>query len=179
MFDTWLNQYVQFEDTDQPKLLWFPSIDKELTLEITRIEYIRICGNISKHNPLGLDRQAKKVQQVFRLSKEEITLTQALLAIDDFYEQFNGSIFSYHSSSIVEFLNNIRLAIYEYLRVMHSKVIHYYRNEKSNVRRYLYRIPEEITNDYVRAIFWDLMNDMLQPTHLPRFWSCKTLKGRY
>jgi hypothetical protein len=34
--------------------------------------------------------------------------------LDDFYERFHKDILNYHSSTIAEFLNNIRWGIYEY-----------------------------------------------------------------
>jgi hypothetical protein len=42
-FVNWLEQEIQAE-------IWLPSIDTQTTLSIKRMEFIKICGNISKHN---------------------------------------------------------------------------------------------------------------------------------
>jgi hypothetical protein len=42
-FADWLEQEVEVAT-------WFPSIDTETTLKITRISFLKMCGDISKHN---------------------------------------------------------------------------------------------------------------------------------
>lgn len=53
-FLNWLNYEVTFEK------LWFPNIFKEIDLKIKRNDFIKICGNISKHNFTRLTWQSKK-----------------------------------------------------------------------------------------------------------------------
>ena len=42
-FAAWLEQEVEVKT-------WFPSINMETTLKITRISFLKMCGDISKHN---------------------------------------------------------------------------------------------------------------------------------
>jgi hypothetical protein len=94
-FQEWLNQDVEFEHGGETRKLWFPSIEQEIALKITRKEFIKICGNISKHNPMGLNRQAKTISKIFKRNDIEIALTDALLIMGEFYEQFHDDLFSH------------------------------------------------------------------------------------
>ena len=111
-FQEWLDQDVQFECNGETQQLWFPSINQGVALKIKCHEFICICGNIPKHNPLALDRQAKTIRDIFERSGVAIEQTQALPITGEFYEQFHDNLFNYHGSSIAEFLNIIRWAIY-------------------------------------------------------------------
>ncbi len=178
-FREWLDRYVEYEHNGETREIWFPSIDQKMALKIKRSEYIEICGNISKHNPLGLDRQAGIIKRIFASNSVTIELTQALLIMDEFYQQFHGDQFSYHSSAIAEFLNNIRWGIYEYLQPLYMKSVnrHWDEHLKINAPQYIY--PDNIVNSYVRDIFWNLMNDVRSEPYMPRFVVTKFLKMRY
>lgn len=178
-FKEWLEEDVEFEHDGKIRKLWFPSIDQELALKITRAEFIKICGNISKHNPLGLDRQAKTIKKIFKRNNVQIALTEALLIMDEFYEQFHDDLLTYHSSTIAEFLNEIRWGIYEYLQPIHSKSVVFSWDEVHKMNRYRYNFPKDLNNEYVQTIFWNLMNDVRSEPYMPRFTVTRYLKMRY
>ena len=178
-FTDWLKQDVEFEHDGETRKLWFPSIKKEIALKITRMEFIRICGNVSKHNPLGLNRQAAAIRKIFDSNRIDISLTDALLIMDEFYEQFHNDLFIYHSSTIAEFLNNLRWAIYEYLQPLFSKSIEHYWNDGLKMEAYRYHYPENVNNEYIRAVFWNLMDDVRSKPFIPRFKVTRYLKMRY
>ncbi len=48
-------------------------------------------------------------------SNVSLTLDEAVLALQDFFERFHTNIFNCHASTIAEFLNEIRWGVYEYL----------------------------------------------------------------
>ena len=75
-----------------------------------------MCGDISKHNVLRSVGVAEELQQTLVASGVSVELEDAMLALGDFYERFHMDILNYHSSTIAEFLNNIRWGIYEYLQ---------------------------------------------------------------
>jgi hypothetical protein len=148
-------------------------------LQIKRAEFIKICENISKHNMLGLDRQAKTIALIFKRNGVDIELTQALLLIEEFYEQFHGDIFACHSSIVAEFLNNLRWAIYEYLGPLYEQSVEWYCNERHRANIYRYRFPCGVTNSYVREVFWHLMDDVRSEPYMPKFEVTRYLKLRY
>lgn len=170
-FVAWLEKEVVIEK------IWFPSIEVETNLSIRRIEFIKICGNISKHNFGRLSRVAKQLTDIFGRNQIELDNESALLILDEFYEWFHRNIFSYHSSVIAEFLNNIRWGIYEYLHPEFQKSIVYENDE--HPRKYRYTYPEEITNNFAKACYWDLMNDIRSAPYMSKFQVTRYLKMRY
>jgi hypothetical protein len=53
----------------------------------------------------------------------------ALLIMEEFYNQFHNDLFNYHISTIVELLNNLRWAIYEYLQPIYSQSTEFFWKE--------------------------------------------------
>lgn len=176
----WLEEDVKLENNRETKKFWFPSIDKDISLQIKRIEFIQICSNISKHNMLCLDGQANKILEIFKRNNVNIELTQALLIMEEFYEQFHNDIFIYHSSTIAEFLNNLRWEIYEYLKPLYQSSVEYYPGKYfPDQKAYKYNYPENIKNEYAKEIFWNLMNDVRSEPYIKRFKVSRYLKMRY
>lgn len=104
-FKEWLNAECVI------KKAWFPSIDTEMDMKVKRISFIKICGNISKHNFSRLDSDAREIKRIFLDNGIEIKIHDEFLLIPEFYEWFHSNILNYHSSAIAEFLNNIRWGI--------------------------------------------------------------------
>jgi hypothetical protein len=109
-FIDWLDQEVKVDD------VWLPSIDKQTTLCIARKNFLKMCGNISKHNFLRLSVVARGLQKSLAANGVSVAPEDSLLMLTDFYERFHTDIMTYHSSTIAEFLNNIRWGIYEYMQ---------------------------------------------------------------
>jgi hypothetical protein len=99
-----------------------------------------------------------------------------MLALGDFYERFHTDILNYHSSTIAEFLNNIRWGIYDYLQPELRRSIVW---EGGNPRKYHYTFPIGIESNFAKQCYWDLMNEVLQPPYVRRFQVTKWLKLRY
>jgi hypothetical protein len=178
-FTTWLNQNIELEHDGETRNFWFPTINQEIALKITRAEYIKICGNISKHNVLSLGRQAETIQRIFDKNNVTIEQTQALLIMGEFYEQFHDDLFTYHASNIAEFLNNLRWGVYEYLQPLYQQSVECYWDDRLKLNAYRYNYPDNITNHYVREIFLNLMNDVRSKPYMPRFVVTRYFKLRY
>lgn len=179
-FKEWLEEDVQLDHDGETRTFWFPSIDTDIALKIKRIEFIKICGNISKHNMLGLGRQAEIILQIFKRNEVDIELPQALLIMEEFYEQFHNDLFTYHSSAIAEFLNNIRWEIYNYLKPLFDQSIEYYPDKAFYPQLgYKYNYPENISNEYAKEIFWNLMNEIRSKPYVPKFKVSRFFKMRY
>jgi hypothetical protein len=168
-FVAWLEQEVEVPT-------WFPAINKNTVLKITRKLIVEVCGNISKHNFLRLDRMGKKLKTILESSKVPITLDDALLALADFYEQFHTNILSYHSSTIAEFLNNMRWGIYEYLQPEFQRSIVW---ETHDPPKYRYTYPTSVTTKFAKECYWELMNEVRNPPYVRRFQVTPWLKLRY
>jgi hypothetical protein len=168
-FKNWLDQEIEVN-------IWLPSIDKETRLRVERSNFLKITGNISKHNYLRAIETAEKVQEILSGSSITVDINEALLVLADFYERFHTDILNYHSSTIAEFLNNIRWGIYDYLQPEFKKSIVY---EDGHSTKYHYTYPEEIQSEFAKACYWELMNEVREEPYMRKFKVTKWLKLRY
>ncbi len=155
---------------------WLPSIDKQVTLTVARSKFLRICGNVSKHSFLRTFRLAKDLRTLLESAGVSVTLEEASLALEDFYDRFHTDILNYHSSTIAEFLNNVRWGIYQYLSPEFARS---FRWDTQNPPMYSYDYPPKLQSTYARTIYWHLMNDVRSPPPMRRFQVTRWLKLRY
>ncbi|HEX5268845.1 MAG TPA: hypothetical protein VFW33_00095, partial [Gemmataceae bacterium] len=168
-FSAWLDQEVEVET-------WFPSIDTRTTLKITRVSFLKMCGDISKHNFLRSVGVASELKATLSRTGIVVSLDDALLALADFYERFHRDILNYHASTIAEFLNNIRWGIYEYLQPEFHRSIVW---ESRNPPLYKYTYPPAVTARFARECYWELMNEVRCVPYVRRFQVAPALKLRY
>jgi len=172
-FSKWLEEVVTV------KKRWFASIELETDIKIQRQLFITMCGNINKHNFTNQTIQAKKLQQVLRENNCEVSIDKCLLALKDFTDQFFEDVFSYHCSTIAEYLNNIRWGIYYYMVEEHKDCVVEWFDEDMKILRYKYNYPKEIISDLGKECYWELMNDMRSPPFVEKFEVTKYLKMHY
>lgn len=170
-FYSWINEEITVE-------VWLPSIEKQCNVKLKREEFIRICGNISKHNFTRLTIVSKEIREILKKRQIDISFHDSLLILNDFYERFHEDILIYHGSNIAEMLNNIRWGIHEYLLPEFNRS---YRKDESDPRglRYSYTYPENIKAEFAKNCYWGLMNSVRAKPNLKRFKSTKWLKLRY
>ena len=168
-FKDWLEQEVEVG-------VWLPSIDTDTRLKIKRLDFLKMTGDISKHNYLRAIGVAEELKEI--LSKNGITvdINEAILALAEFYERFHTDILNYHSSTIAEFLNNIRWGIYHYLQPEFNKSIVW---EGGDPPKYHYTYPEKIQSEFAKACYWELMNEVRSKPYMRKFKVTKWLKLRY
>lgn len=170
-FIDWLEQEVIV------KKIWLSQIGLETNLSIKRIEFIKICGNISKHNFSRLSGVVKELIAIFKRNCIPLDTEKALLILGEFYEWFHANIFAYHSSAIAEFLNNIRWGIYEYLQPEFKKSIVFENDE--HPRKYHFTFPGEVNNSFAQNCYWDLMNEIRSKPYMNKFQVISYLKMHY
>jgi len=167
-FKEWLEQEVEVD-------VWLPSIDKETKLKILRFDFLKMTGDISKHNYLRAIGVAEDLKDILSKSGITVDINEALLALAEFYERFQD-ILGYHSSTIAEFLNNIRWGIYEYLQPELKKSIVW---EDGDPPKYHYTYPKEIQGEFAKACYYELMNEVRSKPYMRKFKVTKWLKLRY
>lgn len=168
-FVDWLKQQVEVK-------IWLPTIDTETNLILTRLTFLKMCGNISKHNFLRAIGVAEELKEILSKSDINIELDSALLALADFYERFHTDIFNYHASTIAEFLNNIRWGIFEYLQPEFQSSIVW---DKTTPLLYQYTYPNGVVTKLAQECYWEIMNEVRTPPYLRRFQVTRWLKLRY
>jgi hypothetical protein len=168
-FKEWIEQEVKVD-------VWLPSIDKDTGLKILRLDFLKMTGDISKHNYLRAIGVAEDLQKILLKSGITVDINEALLALAEFYERFHTDILGYHSSTIAEFLNNIRWGIYDYLQPKFKKRIVW---EGGNPPKYHYIYPKEIKSKFAKACYWELMNEVLREPYMRKFKVNRWFKLRY
>ena len=156
--------------------VWLPSIDIETTIRVPRIFFIKICGDIAKHSFPRMSVNASRIKKLLSENGHKITVEQAYLAMNDFYQWFHTDIFSYHASTISEFLNNIQWGIYGYLLPEFSRS---FRKMDGSPIFYEFDVPPECRGTMTHSMYWELMNWVRRRPYLPPFTVTKYLKLRY
>ncbi|MFV1464586.1 MULTISPECIES: hypothetical protein [unclassified Phaeobacter] len=155
------------------------SIEVEVNLTIKRIDFIRMGGDIGKHNFLRLGGQAAKLIRILGEHGVTINESQAYAALPDCWDWFHTHLFAYHASTIAEFLNNIRYAIRLYVepaarsRYRVTGIIDDY------LETYTYDRPAEIKCEFAWGQYYDLLNSTRRRPNFPQFSVTQSLKNRF
>ncbi len=172
-FSTWLEGDFLTQGVN------FHAIDVVADLRIQRYRYIKICGDIAKHNLARLQTNVEHIRDLLKMSGHPVSEPQAYLAVDNFFEWFHTDIFIYHSSYIAEFLNNIRWAIFDYLRPEFIKSWHRKEGYSESSPWYGYHYPKNCDDPLARAMYWELMNRVRAKPYMHRFIILDSFKSRY
>lgn len=161
-FATWLEKVFEAPGVN------LHNLDRPVDLKVSRLQYIRICGDIAKHSIARLEGNVKRVQALLAAAGNPIDDSQAYLAFPSFYEWFHG-IFIYHATQIAELLNNIRWGIFDYLKPEFRRSYHRKEGWSELYPMYGYHLPDGIESPVARAMYWDLMNRTRVPPYVQRF----------
>lgn len=155
------------------------SIDAIADLRLARYRYIKMCGDIAKHNLARLATNVGHLRRLLEQADYPVSEQQAYLTVDVFFEWFHENIFVYHSSQIAEFLNNIRWSIYEYLQGEFRRSHHIPSTSTIDDPRYSYHVPPAITEPLAIAMYWDVMNRSRSGPYVRQFVVSASMKERY
>ena len=159
--------------------VYLAGIEVEVDLQIERYRYLKMCGDIAKHHLGRLSYNVGRIRNLLGASGRVISEQDAYLAIDDFYEWFFEHVFIYHSTQIVEFLNNIRWEIFRYLTAECQRSYNLTDEAASDFHAYSYDVPEQIRKPIAQAMYWDVMNRVRQEPCMPRLVIPDKFKQRY
>ncbi len=156
-----INDFILWLDHDAVvKNVWLPSINTKCSLKVKRIDFLKICGDISKHDFMRLDRRISNINKILKDNSVNITIEQTYLVLPEFYKWFHDSILNYHINTIAEFLNNINWEIYKYIKPLREN------ND----------FLEGCDSLVVKDMYWELKN--FKP-YIPIFKVTEFLKKRY
>jgi hypothetical protein len=156
--------------------VWFPSVEIETDIRVKRIAFIKITGDIAKHNFARLSRNVDRIGKILADNGAKIPEGQGFLVLPDFFQWFHKDVFSYHASSLAEMLNNIRWGIYGYLKPEFTRS---FKRDPEVSYKYEYSYPSACQQPLAKAIYWDLMNQIRTEPFFPPFTVTKMLKLRY
>jgi hypothetical protein len=148
--------------------VWLPSINREGTLRVRRMAYLKMCGTISKHGFTRLGDIVGQLREILAANGTNIDEGQSYLIVPEFQEWFQDNIFIASSTLVAWHLNEIRWGIYQYLASEFQRA--YTPTEViQGAQMYTYDVPLGITGPLVRSMYWDLMNGVRTPPYFSRF----------
>ena len=155
------------------------TIDIVADLRVSPYRYIKICGDIAKHNLSRLGGNVGHLRKLLGAAGYTVSEQEAYGAFESFFEWFHDGVFAYQSSQIAEFLNNIRWAIFEYLAPEFQRSWHRTENATPEFPEYAYSIPAGITEPVARAMYWNVMKRVRSRPLVHRFVISESCKERY
>lgn len=157
------------------KGVWLPSVEIETDMRVRRIEFLKICGDIAKHNFARLGINVTRICKILAAHGHSIDERQGFLVLPDFYEWFHTNIFVMHSPAIAQFLNDLRWGIFHYLQPEFARS--YERVDPEPMYRYKY--PSDFIHPLGRAMYWDLMNMVRARPYFRQFKAAQFTKHDY
>lgn len=152
-------------------------IELVVDIRVSRLGYIKICGDYAKHNLARLETNNRRLKKLISIAGHDISESQAYLAMPTFNERFADDIFIYHASHIAELLNNIRWEIYRYLQPEFRRAYHRTDKGTEDFPMYGYHVPPAISEPIALAMYWDAMNRSRSMPYVQQFsipGHCKT-----
>jgi len=144
-------------------------------MTMPRISIFQTVGDLSKHNFSRLEGRVRQLKQMLEIHGHEVDERLIYIEIPVFREWLYDHLFSYHASTIGEFLNNIRWAIYAYLRPEFDRAF----TPNSDGFRYAYDVPTTIKDELAYGMYWELMNAVRSGPSFPQFVVTDSLKVRF
>jgi hypothetical protein len=171
-FADWLEAEASVEG------VWLSRIAVEVDLKIKRIDFIRMSGDIGKHNFLRLAGQANRLRTILADNGKSIDESDAYLALPDCWDWFHTHLLAYHASGIAEFLNDIRYAIRSYIEPV-AKARYTVTGSLHEFDLYTFERPLEIADKFAWAQYYDLLQSSLRPANFPQFSVSSSFKSLF
>ena len=155
--------------------VWLSEINTRLDMQLMRIIYLKICGDIGKHSFARLERNVKRICGILADHGHSIDEGMGYMVLREFYEWFHTHLFAYHSSTIAEFLNNLRWGIYSYVRPEFERSF----ERVGPDTMYRFNYPSDVAEPLARQMYWGLMNMARSKPCFPKFTVTRSLKERF
>jgi len=124
-------------------LVNFTELEKEISLNISNKDIVKICGNMTKHSIQHLSIIQKQLRNILSDNEANTYGFDVRLLMNDFYSRFNTDYLLRYSTNIVKMLNDIRMYINFYLLPEYKNSI---KKDSDIPQKYSYIIPS-IIND--------------------------------
>ncbi len=171
-FGEWLEGYAMVPG------VWLAHIEVEVDLRIKRIDFIRMSGDIGKHNFLRLGGQANRLRAILAENGVTIDESDAYLALPDCWDWFHTHLLAFHASNIAEFLNNIRYAIGSYITPV-ARSRYKATGMYEEFEHYTFDRPDDIVNKFAWTQYFDLLQGSLMKPNFPSFSVSNSFKTQF
>lgn len=153
--------------------LWLPTLDINASISVSRLEFLNIIGNHSKHNLSRLTAVSREVAGILGDHGYSVPEEQIPLALDDFREHLAENYFIYYSTWLAELLNNVRWGLQTYLS---PTFVRSFRAGPEDSPVHSYQYPDTIKEDIPCQWFWRLMNNVRARPYVKKFVCARYLK---
>ncbi|WP_420429564.1 hypothetical protein [Kordiimonas sp.] len=160
-----LNELVNWLEFKAPLKLCLPTLDIEAKIEVSRMDFLKISGNHSKHNISRLTGVSKEIHKILTEHDYVVPLELIPLALEDFQEHLDENYFIYYGTWMAQLLNDVRWGIQAYLTPIYISC-HKRANDGFS---YKYEYPEGLENELSKQWFWRLMNHVRASPYLEKF----------
>lgn len=155
--------------------VWLPGPGIHFDMTVKRVWLLQTVADMCKHNFARLEGRIKQIRSMLADHGHEVDEGTLYLELPVFEEWLFDHLFSYHASTIAEFLNNIRLSIYSYLR---PEFVRAFRRLDEDLR-YTFDAPPGLEAGVAHGMYWRLMNAMRIPPYFPRFEVTQHLRAKF
>ncbi|WP_320838234.1 hypothetical protein [Zhongshania sp.] len=155
--------------------LWLPSLDINAELEVSRLDFLFIAANHSKHNLSRLTGVANRISSFLNDHGYEISTEEIPLALDDFREHLSENYFVYYGTWLTELVNNIAWGVWTYLQPQFERS---FRPEGRNSLFYSYDYPKGVSDPIAQRWFDRLMGNIHTRPYLEQFLGDQDLKEK-
>ena len=170
-FATWL------EETTHVEHMTLPSARvADVPFSIQRLRWLKLCGNIAKHSFARLAKDQENLRDALTANGVTLQQGQVFAVLEDFLKCFHEDLFLFHTTTIVEFLNNIRWAIYDYLKLAH--LISETEIAVGIVTIPTFDPPPGVNDELSKEFWWSMMWQHQRRPFYPRFTADYVLKRR-
>lgn len=153
--------------------LWLPTLGIDARVEVSRLDFLFVAANQSKHNLSRLTGVSRKLHEILQKHGYEVQVEQLPLALDDFREHLQENYFVYYGTWLAELLNNVLWAITIYLNPQFKRS--FQRSDEASYE-YSYAYPDQIRDSVAQQWFWRLMNNIKTKPYIDRFAGAHYLK---
>lgn len=156
--------------------MWIPSLRLNVHLQTTRFEFLRMCGDLAKHDMLRAGRVTKRLVGYLQQAGHTVTFEQAALALQDVYSVAHEDMLTIYGPVLASMLNAVRWGVQMYLRPEFTRS---YSTEGLEHPRYRYSPPAGLQSPLALIKYEELMNQVRSGPIIPYFRVCPELLGRY
>lgn len=157
-----LQNWLEFKS---PLKLWLPTLNIEVKIEVSRMQFLNISGNHSKHNISKLTRVSKGIHKMLMEQHYEVPIELIPLALKDFQEHLDENYFIYYGTWMAQLLNDVRWGIQRYLEPIYISCF----TKDSDGSAYKYEYPEGLESEMSKLWFWRLMNHIRSAPYVNKF----------
>ena len=152
-------------DFKSPLKLWLPALDIEAKIEVSRMDFLKISGNYSKHNISRLTGVSKGIHKILLEHTYDVPIELIPLALENFQEHLDENYFVYYGTWMAQLLNDIRWGIQRYLEPIYISCF----RKGDDGYSYKYEYPSGFDSEVSKQWFWRLMNHIRSAPYVNKF----------